>query len=629
MATDVLQQQLSDIESKILSADTEIQRLRSVKQALLKKRDELKVRITQQTQEELARTDWNKNDYPWHEQVRKYAKETFHINDFRPLQVPAINMTLSGKDCILIMPTGGGKSLCYQLPALVSDGITIVISPLISLMEDQVMALKRLNYPAAMLSATTPKEEAQTINSALTDPKAPIKLLYITPERLAKSKRFMAKLEKMYKDGQFARLAIDEVHCCSQWGHDFRPDYKFLSIMKRQFPNVPILGLTATATSHIVADVQSMLGIEGCIVLRAPLDRPNLRYEIHPKPAAQKESIKFVADIIRRRFRDQSGIVYCFSIKETEEVAAGLRECGISACPYHAVMNADDRSSVHRRWAKNKLQVVSATVAFGMGIDKPDVRFVIHHSLSKSLDNYYQESGRAGRDDKLATCILLYRFGDIFRQSSSVFTERSGQENLYAMVSYCIDGKRCRRTILSEHFGEDSDIAVNCGSKCDNCDPDTAVTTKEVDVTDIVKTLYKILDNASAKDERLTPLKLLDAWQGKGSKKLKAEGVKSTSMSRERCEEVLATALLEGYLSEDFHCTPYAYISYIVAGPMAEAVKGGNKVAFTFRTRSKRKLSAAEDNESVKKQKTSSGSKEKGATKASQPSCSDGIVIID
>lgn len=633
MASDSLQHQLSEIEAQIVSTDSEIQRLRALKQSLLRKRDELKVRLTQQTQEEVSRTDWYRSDYPWHDKVKEFAKETFGIGSFRPLQIPTINMTLSGKDCILIMPTGGGKSLCFQLPALISDGITIVISPLVSLMEDQVIALERIKYPAAMLSATTSKDEAQEINRALTDPKTPIKLLYVTPERLAKSKRFMAKLEKMYKSNQFSRLVIDEVHCCSQWGHDFRPDYKFLSVMKRQFPKVPILGLTATATSHVVADIQKMLGIEGCIVLRAPLDRPNLRYEIHQKPAAQKESIKLVASLVQRRFQGQSGIVYCFSIKESEEVAAGLREHGIPANPYHAMMNADDRSNVHKCWAKNKLQVVAATVAFGMGIDKPDVRFVIHHTLPKSLDNYYQESGRAGRDDNPATCILLYRFGDIFRQSSSVFTERSGQENLYAMVSYCIDAKRCRRVILSEHFGDDCDMSTSCGDKCDNCDPQTAVATKEVDVTDWIKTLYKILASAKSADERLTPLKLVDAWQGSGkSKRLKDEGVMFTSMPRERCEEVIVTALLEGYLSSDLHVTPYAYVSYIIDGPMAEAVKKGKKVIFTFRTRSKRKQSDTDEGtERPKKQKTTSRRQEPSVKEKtmSMPSCSKEIVVIE
>lgn len=611
-------------------------RLRAVKQSLLKKRDELKVRITQQTQEEVARTDWNKTDYPWQDEVQHKAKDVFGLSRLRPLQMPTINVTLARKDCILIMPTGGGKSLCYQLPALISPGVTIVISPLLSLMEDQVMALKRINYPAAMLSATTPKEEAQSVTQALTDPKSPIKLLYVTPERLAKSKRFMTKLEKMYKDNQFARLAIDEVHCCSQWGHDFRPDYKFLGIMKRQFPNVPILGLTATATAHVVADVQNMLGIEGCLVLRAPLDRPNLRYEVQPKPPSQKETIKMVADFILNRFHNQSGIVYCFSIKETEEISAGLRECGVSAGCYHAMMNADDRSNVHRRWAKNKLQVVVATVAFGMGIDKPDVRFVIHHSLSKSLENYYQESGRAGRDDKPATCILLYRFSDIFRQSSSVFTEKSGQENLYAMVSYCIDKKRCRRTVISEHFGEDSDIVVDCGSMCDNCDPDTAVATKEVDVTEMMKSLYQILEAATANDERLTPLKLLDLWQGKGgSKKLKTSGVMVTNLPRERCEELVATALLEGYLREDFHCTPYAYISYMNVGPMAGAVKKGDNVVFTFRTNKRKSCSGVDDASAIKKQKTTNGVlgsaalDDKMKKALSRPSCSREVVVIE
>ena len=276
-------------------------------------------------------TDWENASFPWSERASALLKSRFNMDSFRPLQRSCINATLSGKDVILIMPTGGGKSLCYQLPTLLSSssssdddrgGLTLVVSPLVSLMEDQLLAAKALGIPAAMLSASTPREVVNAVHADMVDPRGgrgggggeegSLRLLYVTPEKVAKNKRFMSKLEKCYSLGRLSRMVIDEVHCASQWGHDFRPDYKALGILKRQFPNAPLLGLTATATSKVLEDCREMLSLTGeegggCLVFRASYNRPNLFYEVRAKPPAAGEQVAAIADLIKSKFSTQSG----------------------------------------------------------------------------------------------------------------------------------------------------------------------------------------------------------------------------------------------------------------------------------------------------------------------------------
>ncbi|XP_067138640.1 ATP-dependent DNA helicase Q1-like isoform X1 [Centruroides vittatus] len=569
MSSDI-EDELNDVEEQLQQLEQEIHILLNKQQELQQKREKLKQKLQLKASEELSKVDWEHNDFPWSTKLLELLKSVFKINSLRPYQLSTMNATLSGQDCILIMPTGGGKSLCYQLTALVSSGITLVISPLVSLMEDQLMALKNLQVDAALLNSSCSKEEVNSVHKAMTDKSSTLKLLYVTPEKLAKSKRFMSKLEKMYESNRLSRIAIDEVHCCSQWGNDFRPDYKFLGILKRQFPNVPILGLTATATSRVIVDVQKILNVEGCLVLKASFNRPNLIYEIKYKSSASKDVVDDMEVLIKKQFFKSSGIIYCFSVKDCEEIASHLTKRGIKAQPYHAQLDAKTRSKVHHKWVSNEIQVVVATVAFGMGIDKPDVRFVIHHSIPKSMENYYQESGRAGRDDSSASCILFYGFSDIFRQSTMVFTEQTGLENLYAMVAYCLDLKRCRRAIIAEHFGERWNN-LDCNKMCDHCR--STNTGQEKDITKYCFSLYKIIDHAKAQDEKLTALKLIDAWCGKGPSKLRPSNVQSVTLSRDICERVVIYLLLEGYLKEDFHFTPYSTISYINKGVKANLLK--------------------------------------------------------
>ncbi|KAJ9586228.1 hypothetical protein L9F63_020137 [Diploptera punctata] len=553
--------ELSEVEAQLLS-------LEDKKQLILERIEKLKDNILLKKNQLLASRNWANTDFPWSRKVKEILKSIFKLDGFRQLQLETINATLSNEDVILIMPTGGGKSLCYQLPALVKPGMSIVVSPLVSLMEDQLMALKALNVNAKMLSATSTKEEVNEIQNDMVNKNGRLKLLYVTPEKLAKSKRFMTKLQKMYGLGRLSLIAIDEVHCCSQWGHDFRPDYKFLGVLKAMFPDVPMLGLTATSTSKITIDVQKMLSIQGCLVFRASFNRPNLYYEVRIKSSNQEECLQELVNLLKTRYKGQSGIIYTTSIKDCEQLMVDLRNKDLRIGCYHANLDPELRSKVHNKWLTGEYQAVVATIAFGLGIDKPDVRFVIHHSLSKSMENFYQESGRAGRDNKKAECIVLYRLADVFKLSTMVFTQQTGLQNLYNIVAYCLDQVRCRRTIIASYFDEAWD-SQNCNAMCDNCRRPREK--KEVNVTQYCRSMYQLISNAAGNDVKLTAQKLIDAWYGKGAGNLRVKSVPIPTFPRETGESVIAHLLVEGYLQEDFHFTPYSTISYLKRGPKAAA----------------------------------------------------------
>lgn len=509
--------------------------------------------------------------FPWTEEVLDKLNNVFRIKSFRGLQETVINCTLSQKDCIYVAATGSGKSLVFQLPALISSGVTLVVSPLLSLMEDQVNQLDELGIPAVVMNSNTTREDARRATQAMVDANSPLKLIYVTPEKLAKSKYMMSQIEKMYEAGRFSRLVIDEVHCCSEWGHDFRKDYNFLHIFKRQYPETPILGLTATATSQVILDIKKMLNIPKSIVYKGSFYRPNLVYEI--RPTSSKDNINDLADLITGRFYNQSGIIYCLSIKDTEDVASKLSSMGVRCLPYHAQLDISIRTMTQQQWYNNKCNVIAATVAFGLGINKMDVRYVIHYSISKSLENYYQETGRAGRDGKSAHCICYYRFADVFRATSLTFRERNGKERVYQMLSYCLNRQDCRKRLIAEYFEDQLVKTQEDKECCDNCrykriNPSSTSRDDDfIDASDWLETMIEIISQANRKTEKLTSNKLIEAWmQVKGPKYLRLDGITKPSLSRTECETVVGFLLSNGYLQESFHMTPYSTISYIIPG---------------------------------------------------------------
>ncbi|RDX82858.1 Mediator of RNA polymerase II transcription subunit 34, partial [Mucuna pruriens] len=503
--------------------------------------------------------------FEWDSEADDIRLNVFGISSYRANQREIINAILSGRDVLVIMAAGGGKSLCYQLPAVLRDGIALVVSPLLSLIQDQVMGLTALGIPAYMLTSTN-KGDEKFIYKALEKGEGELKILYVTPEKISKSKRFMSKLEKCHHAGRLSLISIDEAHCCSQWGHDFRPDYKNLGILKTQFPNVPMVALTATATQRVQNDLIEMLHIPRCVKFVSTVNRPNLFYMVKEKSSVGKVVIDEIAEFIQESYpNNESGIVYCFSRKECEQVAKELRERGISADYYHADMDVNAREKVHMRWSNSKLQVIVGTVAFGMGINKPDVRFVIHHSLGKSMETYYQESGRAGRDGLASECLLYFRPGDVPRQSSMVFYENSGLQNLYDIVRYCQSKRQCRRSAFFRHFAEP---LQECNGMCDICAFSSEV--KEVDVTGHAKLMVSLLQDMQANDQRSTMLQLVDKM------KIKQKG-QGSELKREEIEQLILHLLLERFLKEEYQHTAYATNAYIAVGPLARQILQGKK----------------------------------------------------
>jgi len=390
-----------------------------------------------------------------------YLKKYWGYSSFLPHQEAIIRSVLDGNDTLAIMATGGGKSLCYQLPALCRDGLTLVISPLISLMKDQVDDLNSRGIPAAAYTSALDSRGRTGLDAAIRD--GTIRLLFISPEKCMQP-QFLSSLQ----GARITLIAIDEAHCISEWGHNFRPEYRQLSQVKKYFPGVPVIALTATAIPEVRSDICQQLGLSGVREFVGSFNRPNLQYRVIQK----KNPGIFLAHYIGQH-RQDAGIVYCLSKKETEEVASDLKKRGFPALAYHAGLSPQVRARVQDAFITGKANVICATVAFGMGIDKPDVRYVIHYVLPKTVESYYQETGRAGRDGKYSECILLYSRSDVGRVRFMLEHDDTSERNLRLslkkledMTAYCgITG--CRRRFLLEYFGE-TYPEDNCGS-CDNC----------------------------------------------------------------------------------------------------------------------------------------------------------------
>jgi ATP-dependent DNA helicase RecQ len=391
---------------------------------------------------------------------RGLLEEVFGFSDFRTPQEEIIDRVMGGDDALVVMPTGSGKSLCFQIPAILRSGLGIVVSPLIALMDDQVTALRQLGVRAAALHSGLERDESERVWRSLRE--GELDLLYVSPERLLVP-GFLDTLGALH----VSLFAIDEAHCVSMWGHDFRPEYLGLAVLAERFPGVPRLALTATADPPTRKEIVGKLRIDGAASFVTSFDRPNIRYQVYPKESPHQQLMRLL------KSRDgESGIVYRFSRKKVEQTAAKLRAEGLRALPYHAGLEAETRRETQRRFVNDEVDIIVATVAFGMGIDKPDVRFVVHLDPPKSLESYYQETGRAGRDGLPAAAVMFYGLQDMallaqLLRSSDSSEERQRIEHLKLarLFGFC-ETTRCRRQVLLEYFGED--LPVSC-ENCDTC----------------------------------------------------------------------------------------------------------------------------------------------------------------
>ena len=392
-------------------------------------------------------------------------RDVFGYPAFRGEQAEIIGHVASGGDALVLMPTGGGKSLCYQIPALLRPGCAVVVSPLIALMQDQVDALTQLGVKAACLNSTLDWREAQAVEQAIFS--GQLDLVYIAPERLLLD-RTLAMLDALSEAGKLALFAIDEAHCVSQWGHDFRPEYLQLSALHERYPKVPRIALTATADQATRNEILQRLGLGEARVFLSSFDRPNIRYTVVEKDNAKKQLLGFLAGR-----QGQAGIVYCLSRKKVEETAEWLSAQGYPALPYHAGLPAPERAANQRRFLREEGLIMCATIAFGMGIDKPDVRFVAHLDLPKSIEAYYQETGRAGRDGEPSEAWMAYGMQDVALQHARISESGAAEgqkileaQRLTALLAYC-EAPRCRRQVLLNYFGEERQPCGNC-DVCDN-----------------------------------------------------------------------------------------------------------------------------------------------------------------
>ncbi len=467
--------------------------------------------------------------------IHDLLKTRFGYDQFRPLQAEIIQTVLDGNDALVLMPTGGGKSLCYQLPALCLGGLTLVVSPLIALMKDQVDALRANGIAAAFVNSTVPPREAR---ETLAEARAGrLKILYIAPERLA-----VPGFSDFLRTVRVSQIAIDEAHCISEWGHDFRPDYRNLRILRERFPDTPVMALTATATAQVRDDIVEQLAIPNARRFVASFDRQNLTYTVRPKRRAFEALLELL-----RQHSDGSAIVYCLSRQNTEDLAADLSDEGIQALPYHAGLDPSVRRTTQDRFIRDEVRVVTATIAFGMGIDKPDVRLIVHYHLPKTLEGYYQETGRAGRDDLPSTCVLFYGASDRhaltgFIEQIEDETERArAWEKLRQMVRYS-ELQTCRRVFLLDYFGESYDRP-----SCDGCDMCLSER-EEFDATEIAQ---KVLSAIIRTGQRFGVAHVIQVLRGSRERRLLSLGHERLSVygvardhSRAQLNEIVG--LLEG-----------------------------------------------------------------------------------
>ena len=477
------------------------------------------------------------------EQALEILRNTFGYRDFRGDQQDIINHVLAGNDALVLMPTGGGKSLCYQVPAMIRPGTGIIISPLIALMQDQVSALLQLGIRAAFLNSTLPAQTVRETEQGLLN--NDMDLLYIAPERLLQE-RTLALLERT----QLALFAIDEAHCVSQWGHDFRKDYLALDQLQQRFPSVPRIALTATADERTRFEIRERLGLEQAKVYISGFNRPNIRYRITTRLEERKQLLQF----LETEHQGDAGIVYCLSRKKTESVADWLTAQGRTALPYHAGLESSVRYRHQQRFLQEEGIIIVATIAFGMGIDKPDVRFVAHLDLPKSIEAYYQETGRAGRDGAAADAWMVYGLEDVVKLRQMLETSDSDENHkrverykLDSMLGLC-EITSCRRHALLQYFGEES--PVRCGN-CDTC-------LHPVETWDGTTAARKALSCVYRTGQLFGARHLIDVLLGKENDKVRKFGHQRLStfgigeeLGMEQWRSVFRQLIARGFLSVD------------------------------------------------------------------------------
>ena len=523
--------------------------------------------------------------YPWSTEVTKILKTTFKLSDFRLNQLEAINATLTGKDVFVLMPTGGGKSLCYQLPALIDSGKTtgptVVLSPLISLMQDQTFHLKRKGINAAMLSSKLQRSERKEIFQNLLD--GSIRLLYVSPEMLNSSNQLRNTLRTLSSKNQLARIVIDEAHCVSSWGHDFRPDYKLLENLKTDFPTIPIMALTATANEKVRLDIFKCLREDDTLFFKQSFNRSNLYYAVEEKA---KDVNDVIANLMKSKFRGKSGIIYCHSRASCERTAQLLQNSGLRVMFYHGMMTYQERESVQVAWQNGGIQAICATIAFGMGIDKSDVRFVFHLTLPRNMEGYYQETGRAGRDGLPSECILFYHYKDALTLQSMINRDdlepqikANHKEMLKRVIQYCKNSTDCRRKQVLQYFSETFDVR-KCQEGCDNCRSGKNQVKEIRDITQRAKEIVHLV--YSIERDNVTLVHCIDVYRGSRLKKILEKGHDNAvnygvgkSLNRTEVERIFHHLITEGVLDEYSLYQGGFASSYIKRGPEGPKVEAG------------------------------------------------------
>ena len=453
-----------------------------------------------------------KSGFPWDEEVRSLNLKVFKNKSFRQNQQEIINAVLSQQDVFVIMPTGGGKSLTFQLPALLSPGISIVIMPLISLIIDQLKRLQDLGIGARELNSNQGADEQNKVFDDIITSQS-IKILFATPEKLSQSNKLNWFLKKLEERGRLSRFVIDEAHCVSKWGREFRKDYNKLSKFRQSFPNVPIVALTGTATVQVIEDVITTLNMREPAVFKSSFNRPNLFFEVRNKT---KNAVDQMHKIIMQNYPNDSGLIYCSTKKDCEKVVNKLKQSGVSVEFFHSEVSYQDKIKIQQGWMTGSIKILVATIAFGMGIDKQAVRFVFHYSIPKSLENYYQEAGRAGRDGKNSLCTIFYKYSDkgkldyLIGQSNELDQQELNFQELQSIIAYCEDIYTCRRKQQLAYFNEEFDPA-NCNRTCDNCKNGLAFIEK--DVTEIARIFIRTLKEN--RDHLNTLIQIINFVNGK------------------------------------------------------------------------------------------------------------------